>query len=297
MDKVDISIVIAVKDEQIYVEQAILSILNQKGISIEVIVIDDGSKDNTFEIIRNIQKTNPCIKLFRNPNIGKNYAFNYGVEKSSGDYVCIFAGDDIMPEGSLEARWKMINQYPLSESIVGLCKLMILSEDKSTNGQLIPRRTGEGCFSGVSYLMTQQSAKAIFPVPTSLPNEDTWMELTVRHLNVFKIIHSDIIGCEWRVHSNNSINLLSDFEEFNRKITLRKKVLNIFYEKYENALSAKDKKLILAKIQCEEYRQKGDFLKILFSRDEFIDRLRAISTSNSFFYNIRKRYYSLFSGW
>ncbi|MDZ7878568.1 MAG: glycosyltransferase [Saprospiraceae bacterium] len=68
---INVSVVIAVKNEQIYIESAIESVMNQVGLNHEIIVIDDNSDDNTFQIVQNIANSNRIIKLHRNPNPAK----------------------------------------------------------------------------------------------------------------------------------------------------------------------------------------------------------------------------------
>lgn len=297
MNKVNVSIVLAVKNEEIYIKDAILSILSQKEIATELIIVDDNSTDKTYDILNEIQNNFKSIKLYHNSSKGKTSAFNYGVSKSTGDYICLFAGDDIMPEGSLYARWKNSVQYSQGEAIVQLCKLRTLSVDKKLDNILIPRKSGKGAVSGACFMINRKCADIIFPIPECLPNEDTWMELAVTHLDRLNIYHTDTVGCNWRIHENNSINLLVCFEDFNKKITPRMEALRLFYNQYENVLTEKNKESLIEKIKCEDYRRKGDFIAIILSKDHIIGKLRSISIANSFFYNIRKRFYSLFSGW
>src|SRR5690349_18216650 len=105
MDGVDVSVVMAVKNEQRYLESALRSVCSQSGVSLEVVLVDDGSTDDTHAIASRLLAELPMLKLHRNPGQGKCAAFNFGVRNSRGRFVCLFAGDDIMPEGSLATRW------------------------------------------------------------------------------------------------------------------------------------------------------------------------------------------------
>jgi glycosyltransferase involved in cell wall biosynthesis len=198
---IDISVVIAVKNEQVHIQEAIQSIVNQVQVCLEIIVIDDNSTDLTYSIVEEFSKKYSNLILYKNTKFGKCSAFNYGISLAKGRFICIFAGDDIMPKDSLHARLSMICHLSENIPVVGLCKLTTLSDTKSLNGHLIPRAKGIGALSGVSPLMNRLACSKIFPVPEILPNEDTWMELAVLHFNDLKIIHSDIIGCNWRLHS------------------------------------------------------------------------------------------------
>lgn len=297
MNEIDISVVIAVKNEEIHVKEAILSILSQTGLMYEVIVIDDASTDKTYEILTQLAQQHNILKIFKNPNPGKAAAFSLGIELSTGTYACLFAGDDIMPKNSLYERWCKIKDYPNDSSVVGLCKLISMSKNKKFDGRIIPSRPGIGGFTGSSYLMNRHAISRVFPIPSILPNEDSWLELSFSLLPNIHVIHSNIIGCQWRIHEGNSISMTVDYETYNSKITPRMNVSYVFNDKFGAELTEKNRKRLQGKIQCEQNRLKGNFMGILFARAAFIDKLRSISIYNSFFYSIKKRLFGLFSGW
>jgi glycosyltransferase involved in cell wall biosynthesis len=292
----EVSVVIAVRNEQLHVQSAVLSVLAQQGISHEVIVIDDRSTDDTYQVVEHLQASNPSLRLYRNIAAGKCSAFNFGVRQARGRFVCIFAGDDLMPAGSLAARWQLLRDLSADRPVVGLCKLVTMSEVRRFDGHVVPRAPGRGALSGVSPLMNSKALAKIVPVPEGLPNEDTWMELAVLHFPGWTIIHSDIIGCQWRLHEGNSINMMAPFVEYNRKITARMKALTLFDEKYGHELG-ENRKELRGKIDCEAQRVAGSIWGVLRSPVGLVDKLRALSITNAFMYGIRARLYGLFSGW
>lgn len=297
MRSVDVSIVMAVKNEQLHVESAVLSCLAQQGLSVEVIVVDDHSTDHTKPILSRLSEQHDGIHLYDNPGTGKCAAFNHGVVNARGRFICLFAGDDLMPGGSLCARWLNIRSLPNDVPVVGLCKLVTLAEDKRFNGHLVPREAGRGALSGVSPLMNRIVATKIFPVPEGLPNEDTWMELCILYFAGWTVVHSDIIGCQWRVHAGNSINMLVGFEEYSRKFTARRRALRLFHDAYAPHLTQQARVDLSARIACEESRAAGSMVGVLLSRAGLTEKLRALSTTNRLMYGIRQRLYGILSGW
>lgn len=292
----EVSVVIAAKNESLHVKSAVASVLSQTGVKFELIFVDDNSTDNTVEIVNSLAASDERLKVLCNPSAGKCSAFNYGVSKASGDYVCIFAGDDIMPPDSLSQRLNAVKAKSSKLPVVGLCKLKTISDDKKFDGQLVPKAPGLGGFTGVSYLMSRPVVKKIFPVPESLPNEDTWMEVAVRYMPGWEIVHSDVIGCYWRVHAGNSINMTLSFAEYNRRLTPRMSAFKLFYEKHQSDLDTRGLEFLKARIQCEDARSSGNVLKVLTCPAPLVDRLRALSATNSFFYELRRRLFKLLSG-
>ena len=69
-----------------YIDSAITSILNQQHNDFELIIINDGSTDDTSEIINNYK--DPRIKIIEPGKIGKNPAFNLAFKNSNGKYIC-----------------------------------------------------------------------------------------------------------------------------------------------------------------------------------------------------------------
>lgn len=294
---IDVSVVIAVKNEEVFLQSAVTSVLEQTGLCHEVIVIDDGSTDKTADILAQLRTRYPQLTSQKNPRAGKCSAFNHGVSLASGRFVCIFAGDDLMPPGSLAERYARVKDLPDNQAVVGLCKLITMSEEKRFDGHLVPRKPGRGALSGVSPLMNQRALHRIFPVPGSLPNEDTWMEIAVLHFHDMVVVHSDVVGCAWRVHQGNSINMMADFAEYNRKISIRLRAYALFLAQHREALSEESRAELQARVDCEEQRLRGSVWGVLSSRVGLVDRLRALSITNAGLYGIRRRLYGLLSGW
>ncbi len=296
LNQIKCSVVVAAFNEEKYLRDSLCSIVSQQGINLEIIFVDDGSTDGTLAIAQEISQLDKRVKVYQNPKKGKCSAFNYGIEKANGDYVCIFAGDDIMPQSSLRTRMDSIINLGSDCPVIGLSKLVTMSENKKFDGVVVPKAPGVGALSGVSPMMNQKALSIVFPVPESLPNEDTWMELAALHLKQIKLVHSDVISCQWRVHSGNSINMTEPFSVYSMKISARKDALPLFLSKFEQVLDFKEKTALEAKMHCERMRVKGSVVGVLNSNVGLIDRLRALSITNSFFYEIRRSLYSLFSG-
>lgn len=295
MGKPDVSVVIAAKNEQMHVDEAVRSVIEQEGLNVELVFVDDGSTDDTYAIVERVAQTHPNLRLVRNPKAGKCSAFNYGVALAEGRFVAIFAGDDIMPSGSLLHRYEAVKNEPDTTPVVGLCKLQMMSDNPKENGHIVPKAPGVGVLSGVSYLFNRPALAKAFPVPEQFPNEDTFLELAVLHLG-WKQVHADVVGCRWRIHSGNSINLRSSFADFNQKLTKRMKVISVFWDQFCNELTDGNKRAVQAKMQLESARARGDVVGVLSAPLGLKDRLRALAYTNAFFYGVRQRLYGMLSG-
>lgn len=90
-----LSVVIPVYNCEKYIEEAVLSIEKQPCKDVEILIVDDGSKDNSGNIADNLAEKFTNIKVFHIPNGGVSHARNYGVSKSIGKYISFLDADDV----------------------------------------------------------------------------------------------------------------------------------------------------------------------------------------------------------
>lgn len=101
-DAIDVSVIIAAWSAASFIERAIASALSSTGVRVEVIVVDDASPDNTFEIARQIAKTDGRVTADRLPaNSGPSVARNRAIALAHGRYVAVLDADDAMAPGRL----------------------------------------------------------------------------------------------------------------------------------------------------------------------------------------------------
>lgn len=292
----DISVVLAARNEELFIFEAVESILEQRGVRFELIVIDDNSSDATREIVAAFAARHPNVRLFKNCGAGKVSAFNYGVGLAKSDWVCIFAGDDMMPAGSLAARWHSVRDVHSDKPIVGLCRLQIMSASKTFDGLVVPKARNRGGLSGSSYIMDRAAVAKLFPIPEGLPNEDTWLAAGVTHFD-FEVVHSGVIGCRWRLHEGNSRNMFMPFHEYNSRLTPRMAAYSLFHKRHSAELSEMSRRRLQARIRCEEARRSGSIAEILLSGASPVEKLRALAFSSQPMYDIRRSLFRYFSGW
>ena len=102
---VRISVIVPVYNCEDYLEESLGSLLNQTFKDIEIICIDDGSNDNSLDILKNIASSDSRIKVFTQENQGAGAARNYGMKKASGDYIYFFDADDFLEKDALEKAY------------------------------------------------------------------------------------------------------------------------------------------------------------------------------------------------
>lgn len=91
---IKVSIVIPVYNCGQYIQQCINSVCNQTLDELEIICIDDGSTDQSAELIRNLADNDKRIVLFQQENQGPGPARNLGIRKAKGKYIAFLDGDD-----------------------------------------------------------------------------------------------------------------------------------------------------------------------------------------------------------
>ncbi len=297
MSNPKVSIVLAVKNEEKFIHKCIDSLINQNYDNKEIIFVDDNSTDKTLSILNSYKNKYSFIKIFKNHNFGKVSAFNLGVSESTGDWICLFAGDDIMPKDSLNNRVeKVLNEDFSKKLVVGVSKIRTISDEKKYNGTLIPKKKGVGLFSGQCYLMHKNFIKIAFPIPKLLPNEDTWLTIFLKYSNKIKLIHNDVICCMYRIHDKNSMRKDLSFNEYSLKINQRSAALDQVIALKEDHFSTKNIKYIKELIKLEKFRFKNQFYNIIFLSLRFEDKLRAIINSNKFSFYFKNLLFKFFVG-
>jgi glycosyltransferase involved in cell wall biosynthesis len=104
-----VSVVIAVKNGERYLHQAVASVLEQSYEPVELIVVDDGSEDSTTEILRSME---PTLRWARQEPAGTFAAINRGVRLSSGAFLAFLDADDLWTPAKLERQMALLAGHP-----------------------------------------------------------------------------------------------------------------------------------------------------------------------------------------
>lgn len=105
-----VSIIIPVFNLEDYIENCIRSLLNQTYENIEILCIDDGSKDNSAEVIAKLIEEDSRVKYIHQENGGVSSARNKGLESAEGDYIMFIDGDDYMHYQAVEILVRCIEE-------------------------------------------------------------------------------------------------------------------------------------------------------------------------------------------
>lgn len=104
------SIIIPICNTSAYLSECIDSIINQKYTNIEIICVNDGSTDNSLEILEKYSKQDNRIIIINQHNQGAGAARNNGINIVTGDYICFVDSDDIIEDCYIEKLYNCIKQ-------------------------------------------------------------------------------------------------------------------------------------------------------------------------------------------
>lgn len=99
---IELSVIIPAYNVSASIIECIMSVLRQANENIEIIVVDDGSSDNTLILCENLAKDYSMVKVYHQANAGVSAARNHGIRKSTGKWITFLDGDDELQIGSLE---------------------------------------------------------------------------------------------------------------------------------------------------------------------------------------------------
>tara|TARA_R110002049_G_scaffold282197_1_gene461996 strand:- start:813 stop:1700 length:888 start_codon:yes stop_codon:yes gene_type:complete len=121
-----VSILIPVFNHSVYIEECLDSILNLDYPNIELVLCDDGSKDDSYEKVKNWLQKNKSIraKLLTQKNQGVCKTLNRLIKESSGVYISICASDDFLTPKGIQQRVTALEKNPTKLAVIGDAKLV-----------------------------------------------------------------------------------------------------------------------------------------------------------------------------
>ncbi|QAX81571.1 glycosyltransferase [Candidatus Pseudomonas adelgestsugas] len=260
-----VTVIIASYNHAPYIEESILSVLNQTYLNIELLVIDDGSTDNSGERIRYLQESH-TFDFHVQHNHGLTNTLNSAISRSHGSLVVPFSSDDIMMPERIAIQVDYMNDKPE----VGICAGNIELID--ANGKLFQekRQRRNVSFRRMDFDDIFLERKPYPPAPTLMIRrealekvnrfdpqiflEDLLIELKITNAGYF-IDSLNIVMARYRKHATNSYKnhrfmidnilrsyaLFSDHPQYDK---VRYKFLNSMFLKTSNRNCALARELL-----------------------------------------------------
>ncbi len=119
----EISIILPTYNRANYLSDCINSVINQSFQDWELIIVDDGSQDHTFEIINPFLKKSENIRYLKHKNRKQALSRNAGIQASFGKYITFLDSDDQYKPNHLEFRWEYMKANPEVDFIMGGCEM------------------------------------------------------------------------------------------------------------------------------------------------------------------------------
>jgi alpha-1,3-rhamnosyltransferase len=260
-----VSVLLASYNHEKYVETAVRSVMEQKGVPFELIVLDDGSKDSSPEILEKLS-AELKFRYIHRENKGVIATLNEMLELARGKYFCTFSSDDIMPPDRLKKQSDYMQSHPNAVACFGQVKPM--SEDGVVENyvdevymQAVPEIhfeeifLGEKALHGCAEMFVTEKVRQLGGYDTRFFFEDYPLYLKVLYEFGPQPVSADIVCCYYREHGDNMhSNHSRMYNEFLRIIELYKE-----HRLYQQALKNWKAKWFSALA----YAQKGEALKRL----------------------------------
>lgn len=244
-----------------YIEEQILSIINQKDVKVVLHVRDDGSTDSTVRILEKHLKSNNIQKLCRGVNLGYAMSFNTLLEKYDRecDYVAFSDQDDYWRPDKLSSALNMLecskNRYKLYFSNLDFVNenLEFIKRKKFNNlhrfGSAFTRHNVAGC---TMVFNSELANVSIISIPNIKEiSHDAWTFIVCNWING-EITHDQNSYIFYRQHSNNVTNarkglfirIKREKQNIRRNVTKRYKVCEILLNELKNYGTDENYKII-----------------------------------------------------
>ena len=201
-----VSVCMATYNGAEYINEQIYSILKQLSYQDELIISDDGSTDNTIDIIKNIHDNR--ISLFKNcKKKGVAHHFENALSHATGEYIFLADQDDIWIDNKLSVIIKelenvdcVLHNATLIDKDGNLLGDDLFSIYKTRPGYFknLFRNTYVGCCMAIR----KELLKYILPIPDKISMHDMWIALIAEKKGTTKILPDKLI--QYRRHGNNA---------------------------------------------------------------------------------------------
>ena len=207
-----ISVVMCTYNGAQYLDEQLDSICTQTYPNIEIIVVDDCSTDDTFEILKNHQSQDPRIQVFQNSeNIGFVQNFSKAIALSTGAYIALADQDDIWKPYKLERFANEIQNHLLiySDAILMSPDGQLLDQQLTRpNHNLVSGHCNQAflfknCVSGNTLMFKRELLQHILPIP-NVSFHDIWIAFVASSLGT--IGYTDEAMIYYRRHDNQVTN-------------------------------------------------------------------------------------------
>ena len=106
-----ISIIILVYNTEKYLDECLRAVTAQTYNDLEVILVNDGSRDGSAEICKKWQKRDERILFINQDNLGASAARNRGIEKAKGEFILFVDSDDVIETRYVEVLYSLLLEY------------------------------------------------------------------------------------------------------------------------------------------------------------------------------------------
>lgn len=125
-----VSIIIPLYNAENYIIDCISSLLQQTYKEIEIVIVDDGSSDNSLSIAR--QYESEIVHVYSQKNKGACAARNYGFEMSKGEYVQFMDADDTIEKNKIELQIERLRSFDFDTKMLAFCRWQFIEDNNRT---------------------------------------------------------------------------------------------------------------------------------------------------------------------
>lgn len=238
-----VSIVVPCYNVEKYVEACINSVLLQTYENWECLLINDGSKDNTWDLIKNFENKDDRFRIFTQENLGLSATRNKGIDNANGEFLFFLDSDDILTN---EAISTLVFAFQNNDIITGVVVSAAFSDDEITKvSQLLSPKEGEIDFENNNFeVLIRTMETGLTPVAQNrLYRKDFIDKNKIR----FKtgILHEDELWFfEVMLHARNVkfINIETYFYRIDNEDSITKNVGDRNLESYIQVMEEINKK-------------------------------------------------------
>ncbi|MEL5895823.1 glycosyltransferase [Bacteroides sp. GD17] len=232
-----VSVIIPCYNAEKYIREAIDSIINQTYSNIEILCIDDCSKDNTLSMLREFEVIDNRIRVYSNPiNMRIAAALNVGLEHTSGTYIARMDADDIAVHDRIEKQVKFLEAYPQIAICGGQCD--VINEHGMQTGHISYPLSDEAlktlllfdsCFAHPTVMFRKSIYNSLGGYADMMPVEDVeyWTRMAIAG---YKFANLPDVLLRYRHHSLQVTSTQNDY----KKIEKLKQLSSLYSSFYLN---------------------------------------------------------------